>query len=113
MTWLDAIILGIIQGLTEFLPISSSGHLVLTQYFMDIHERGMLLEVVLHIGTLTSILIYYWNDILKLSKDIFNGVVESRAYIFYLGVATVPAIFSGLLLDKFIVSAFIPSIVSV
>ena len=56
MTWLEAVILGIIQGLTEFLPISSSGHLVLAQHFMDINERGVLLEVILHMGTLIAIL---------------------------------------------------------
>ena len=58
MTWMEAVILGIIQGLTEFLPISSSGHLVLAQHFMDINERGMLLEVILHMGTLIAILAY-------------------------------------------------------
>ena len=112
MTWMDAIILGIIQGLTEFLPISSSGHLVLAQYFMDIHERGVLLEIVLHLGTLSAIFIYYWDDLQNLVKDGFNGVVESRTYIFYLGVATVPAVFAGFLLDEYIKSTFIPSVAS-
>ena len=111
MTWLEAVILGIIQGLTEFLPISSSGHLVLAQYFMDINEKGVILEVILHMGTLAAILIYYWGDLQKLSKDVFNGVVFARQYIFYLAVATAPAVCVGFLLDEFIESTFIPSVV--
>ena len=111
MTWLEAVILGIIQGLTEFLPISSSGHLVLAQYFMEIHERGVFLEVILHMGTLAAILIYYWSDLQNLIKDAFHGIAEAKTYIIYLGVATVPAVCSGLLLDEFIESTFIPSVV--
>ena len=61
MNIIEAIILGIIQGLSEFLPISSSGHLVLAQHFMNINKSGVLLEVLLHMGTLTAILMYYRN----------------------------------------------------
>ena len=57
MNWIDAVILGLIQGLTEFLPISSSGHLVLFKHFMGVQTSGILLEVILHLGTLFSILI--------------------------------------------------------
>ena len=110
MTWLEAVILGIIQGITEFLPISSSGHLVLAQHFMDIHERGVFLEVILHMGTLTAILVYFWDDLHNLSNNVFNGVAESRTYVFYLVVATVPAACAGLFLEKCIESTFIPSV---
>jgi len=111
MTWLEAVLLGIIQGLTEFLPISSSGHLVLAQHFMDIHERGVFLEVILHMGTLTAILIYYWDDLQNLARDVFNDVAEARTYILYLGVATIPTIFSGIFFANRIESAFSPSVV--
>ena len=110
MTWMEAVILGIIQGITEFLPISSSGHLVLAQHFMDIHERGVFLEVILHMGTLTAILVYFWDDLHNLSNNVFNGVAKSRTYVFYLVVATVPAACAGLLLDEYIESIFIPSV---
>ena len=109
MTWLEAVILGIIQGLTEFLPISSSGHLVLAQHFMDVNESGILLEAILHLGTLAAILIYYWDDLQNLAKDFFNGVTEARAYVFYLVVATIPAVFVGISFENRIESVFIPS----
>ena len=111
MTWLEAVILGIIQGLTEFLPISSSGHLVLAQHFMEIHEKGVLLEVILHMGTLAAIFIYYWNDLQNLIRDIFNGSSEARTYILYLIVATVPAVCAGFFFEDHIESAFIPAVV--
>ena len=63
MNIFESIILGIIQGFTEFLPISSSGHLVLSQYFLGINSDGILLEVVLHLGTLFAILIYYKDEL--------------------------------------------------
>ena len=63
MNIFESIILGIIQGLTEFLPISSSGHLVLAQHFLGIKMEGILFEIVLHLGTLVAILIYYQKEL--------------------------------------------------
>ena len=70
MDLINSILLGIIQGITEFLPISSSGHLVLGQHFLGIENSGILLEVVLHLGTLLSILLYYRPDI----SDFLHGI---------------------------------------
>ena len=63
MTLLDAILLGIIQGLTEFLPISSSGHLVLGQMILDVELPGNGFEVVTHLGTLLSVLCIFYKEI--------------------------------------------------
>ena len=82
MTLLEAIILGIIQGLTEFLPISSSGHLVLGQYVLDIKLEGNGFEIVTHLGTLVSVLCIFWKEILSLILDITDK--NNRKYIFYL-----------------------------
>ena len=80
MTWLEAVILGIIQGLTEFLPISSSGHLVLAQHFMDVHDKGVFVEVILHMGTLVAIFIYYWGDV-KLSRGCHSSRCVCRSFL--------------------------------
>ena len=64
MTYFEAVILGLVQGLAEFLPISSSGHLALLQQFFGIEEGNVLLfAVLLHVGTLVSVFIVYWKDI--------------------------------------------------
>lgn len=68
----EAIILGVIQGLTEFLPVSSSGHLVLAQNLLGINSPGVVLEVVLHLGTLFSVIIVYWPDVVGLFRGLFS-----------------------------------------
>lgn len=81
MTYIEAIVLGLVQGLGEFLPISSSGHLALLQQAFGISEENVLLfAVLLHVGTLLSVFICYWSDIWELIvelgltfKDIFTG----------------------------------------
>ena len=93
MTLLEAIILGVIQGLTEFLPISSSGHLVLGQYVLDIKLEGNGFEIVTHLGTLVSVLCIFWKEILSLILDITDK--NNRKYIFYLILGTIPAVVIG------------------
>jgi undecaprenyl-diphosphatase len=71
MTYLEAIILGLVQGLAEFLPISSSGHLALLQQWFGIEEDKVLLfAVLLHVGTLVSVFIVYWKDIWELIVEL-------------------------------------------
>ena len=69
MTYLEAIILGVLQGLTEFLPISSSGHLVLAQHFLGLHEPQLFFDVMLHVGTLGAIVIVYYRELWALTKS--------------------------------------------
>ena len=94
MDLLDALILGILQGLTEFLPVSSSGHLVLGQKLLGINVPGNAFEVILHIGTLMSILVVFWPDIHRLLNEIKDAHVKT--YIFTLVLGTTPAIIVGL-----------------
>ena len=70
----DAIIQGIIQGATEFLPVSSSGHLSLTQHFLGIEEPGMLFDVLLHMGTLVAVCFVYYKLLFRLIKSFFGMV---------------------------------------
>lgn len=72
MTLIQAIILGIFQGISEFLPISSSGHLVILQHFFGIKEGNLFFTEMLHFGTLISIVIVYFNDIIKIIVEFFK-----------------------------------------
>ena len=96
INYLEAILLGIIQGLTEFLPISSSGHLVLFQEIMNVDSPEVILEVVLHMGTLLAILIYYRIDIFNLIKHAFKGERDAIQYIINVSIATIPITLFGI-----------------
>ena len=111
MDWLQAFILGIMQGLTEFLPISSSGHLVLAQHILGVETPGILLEVVLHMGTLAAILIYFYDDIKQLLQSVIKASENAREYIIYLIIATIPIICAGVLFRDIIETTFTVSIV--
>ncbi|MDD6919897.1 MAG: undecaprenyl-diphosphate phosphatase [Eubacteriales bacterium] len=109
----EAIILGLVQGLGEFLPISSSGHLALLQAFFKIDgEKVLFFAVMLHLGTLISVFIVYWSDIVALIKelgavfkDIFSGkglrvnANPTRKLGFLIIVATIPTALIGLLFN--------------
>lgn len=69
MSWWEAALLGLIQGLTEFLPVSSSGHLVLGQYLLGVNEPSIIFEVFLHFGTVLSIVTVYRTRLVRISKD--------------------------------------------
>ena len=68
MGFLSSVFLGLVQGIAEFLPISSSGHLSLFQHFFGLAEAGLFFDVLLHLGTLIAIFVYYWRDIVNLVK---------------------------------------------
>ena len=77
MTYLQAVILGLIQGLAEFLPISSSGHLAILENFFGIKEDNMLFfAVMLHFGTLLSVFVVFWKDIVELVKELILTIKD-------------------------------------
>ena len=78
MTFLEAILLGILQGLTEFLPISSSGHLVLAQTFLGLKEPLVFFDVMLHVGTLAAVLVVYREAIGKLAIGGVSTLVDTQ-----------------------------------
>lgn len=98
MSIIEAIILGIVQGLTEFIPISSSGHLLLLHHLLGITENGLAFDVALHIGTLLSLLIFFYKDITTLTKDLIIGGAKRRLALI-LALATIPAVIAGVLLQ--------------
>jgi undecaprenyl-diphosphatase len=94
---LSSALLGLIQGLTEFLPVSSSGHLVLAQSLIPgFSQPGVLFDVVLHIGTLLAVTYYFRKKIFSLSKN----------YLLYIVVGTVPAVLAGVLFGDFLEELF-------
>lgn len=100
MTIFEAIILGFVQGLTEFLPVSSSGHLVLLQKLFGINEGAMLFTIMLHVGTLISIFIVFWEDIIEMIK---NPLSKLSVLIIS---ATIPTVLIALLLQDVVEAAF-------
>ena len=78
MTFLEAILLGILQGLTEFLPISSSGHLVLAQTFLGLKEPLVFFDVMLHVGTLAAVLVVYRDAIWKLAMGGLSTLTDTQ-----------------------------------
>lgn len=99
-----AIVVGIVQGLGEFLPISSSGHIVLAQYLLGIRHAGggdhsdLSFEIILHVGTLVSVLIYFKRQLWQLTRSLYTPEMkEERMMILWLGLATLPAVAAALL----------------
>jgi undecaprenyl-diphosphatase len=97
---IQALILGTIQGLTEFLPVSSSAHLVLAPWLFGWFDQGLAFDVALHLGTLLALLIYYWPQWVKMGASLFNGDHENRRLLLLLIVASVPGAIIGLAFEK-------------
>ncbi|AGB40707.1 undecaprenyl-diphosphatase UppP [Halobacteroides halobius DSM 5150] len=106
MSLIKVIILGAVQGLTEFLPVSSSGHLVLFRSLLGL-EKNIVLNVFLHFGTLLAVCIVYWDDVL----DIITFKPKYRKFTIYLILGSVPAGVIGILFEDFITSLFTPTAV--
>ena len=100
MSVLEAIVLGIVQGITEFLPVSSSGHLVLLQKIFKISEPVLLFDTMVHAGTLTAVLAVFWQDI----RDILRKIIQPLTL--FLVIGTLPTVLVALLLRRRIEEAF-------
>jgi undecaprenyl-diphosphatase len=116
----EAIILGLIQGLTEFLPVSSSGHLILGKAFLGINDHNILFDVIVHLGTLLAVVTAFSKEIRWLLNGVFALLRISKVkssndndsgknairYIFYLMIATIPIVIVGLIFRIYIENAF-------
>lgn len=99
MNILDATLLGILQGVTEFLPISSSGHLILAEYFFHLKGADLAFDVMLHMGTLIAVLIYFFNDWLFIAQGILPNAPKQRRLLIYVILGTIPGAVIGFLLE--------------
>jgi undecaprenyl-diphosphatase len=101
--------MGIVQGATEFLPVSSSGHLVLVPWLLNWQLGDISFHVVLHAGTLLAVLAYFWRDLVALLRAAWRGLIERRPFddplarmAWLLLLASVPAAIAGLLLEDLV-----------
>lgn len=113
MNTFQAIVLGILQGLGEFLPISSSAHLILFPWFLKWEDPGLAFDVILHMGTLVAVLVYFAPDLLVLLRAGFDSVIErkigydrNRTLFWMLIGGTIPAGLAGLLFHHWAEEAF-------
>ena len=107
MEIIAAIILGIIQGLTEFLPVSSSAHLILVPWFFGWDPEGLVFDVSLHVGTAIAVIAFFWRDWVMLAREAVKGLLERnpfgnarRKLAWFLVIATIPAGVLGLMFEK-------------
>ncbi|MDR1470769.1 MAG: undecaprenyl-diphosphate phosphatase [Spirochaetaceae bacterium] len=100
MTVIQAIVLGAVQGITEFLPVSSSGHLVLLQRLLKIDEPPLLFDTMVHVGTLGAVVIVLWEEVLALLKKPW------QKQTLLLVIATLPTVGAALLFNDVIEAAF-------
>ncbi len=100
------LILGLIQGLTEFLPISSSAHLILLPTLLEWQDQGLAVDVAAHVGTLCAVIFYFRRDLVEMSSKWvstgFNTHDYHSRYVWFLLIATMPIAVSGLLLDNLV-----------
>jgi undecaprenyl-diphosphatase len=107
MTIIQAIILGIAQGAGEFLPISSSAHLIAIPRVFGWTDPGLEFDIALHLGTLAAVLLYFWRDWYLLLKNGFSGQKNREGTMFwYLILATIPGAFFGYLLEHLVENQF-------
>ncbi len=116
MTLIQSIILGIIQGLTEFLPISSSAHLVITPYLFGWQipaQDAFIFDVLVQLGTLLAVIVYFREDLYKIIRAVIEGLVQRRPLAnpmarlgWLLVLATIPAVLAGILFKGLVERAF-------
>jgi undecaprenyl-diphosphatase len=111
MDIIHAIILGIIQGIGEFLPISSSGHLIVVPYLFNWSEHSLAFDVALHFGTLVAVLAVFWKDWFDLAKGAFEKVVYKKSsfenkMFWYLVLATIPGALIGKIFEEQVENIF-------
>jgi undecaprenyl-diphosphatase len=113
MNALRAVVLGVLQGAGEFLPISSSGHLIVLPFLMGWPDSGLAFDVALHLGTLAAVAFAFWHDWLRLLKGGLRGLASGRPLadpdarlLVYLALATLPGAVAGLLLDEWAETVF-------
>ena len=92
MSLLQAVVLGIVQGLTEFLPISSTAHLKIVPALLGWGDPGAAFTAVIQIGTLAAVLLYFWGDVGRVAEATWRGLASGRPWARYMRPTASPAI---------------------
>jgi undecaprenyl-diphosphatase len=116
MNFIQAIILGIVQGLTEFLPVSSSAHLVIVPYLLNWTldpEKAFVFNVLIQLGTLVAVIVYFWSDLVAIFRSVIQGIKEKEPFKevdsrlgWYIVLGTIPAGLAGMILKERVEEAF-------
>ena len=107
MSWIEAIILGLVQGLTEFLPVSSSGHLAIGKALFGIETSDLSFEVVVHAATVLATIVVFWKDIVKLLQGLFKFQLNPETrYILLLVLSMVPVFVVGMFFKDYVEDIF-------
>jgi undecaprenyl-diphosphatase len=106
LTWWQGLILGLVQGLTEFLPVSSSGHLVLAEHIVGYKPPGVFFEVAVHVATLISVVVVYRRRIVQLITGLLTGQLAAWRYAGLLIIASIPAAVAGIALKGYFEASF-------
>lgn len=105
MPLLHLAILAIVQGITEFLPISSSAHLILVPVIFKWPDQGLLIDVAVHVGTLGAVMVYFWRDVWRMATGaahlLMGRWTVDAKLVTFVAISTVPVLISGLILKSF------------
>jgi len=101
MTFFQMLLIAVVQGITEFLPISSSGHLILIPFLTDFPDQGPMIDIAVHVGSLLAIIVYFFKDVAGLARGGFASVgigkaPEQRRLFWWIVLGTIPAVIFGL-----------------
>ncbi len=115
MTFLQLLLIAVVQGITEFLPISSSGHLILIPYLTDFSDQGPLIDVAVHVGSLLAIIVYFFKDVVVLARGGFASVgigqaPSERKLFWWIVLGTIPAVVFGLSIKMGLFNGFAESV---
>ncbi|QIQ87320.1 undecaprenyl-diphosphate phosphatase [Erythrobacter sp.] len=101
MTFFQMLLIAVVQGITEFLPISSSGHLILIPFLTDFPDQGPMIDIAVHVGSLLAIIVYFFRDVAGLARGGFASIgighaPEQRRLFWWIVLGTIPAVVFGL-----------------
>ncbi|MEE4538740.1 MAG: undecaprenyl-diphosphate phosphatase [Erythrobacter sp.] len=122
MTFLQMLIIAVVQGITEFLPISSSGHLILVPVFTGAEDQGPMIDIAVHVGSLLAIMVYFFRDVIGLARGGFASIgiaadsPESREWrklFWWIILGTVPAVIFGLAIKLGFLNGFVETYIGI